>query len=46
MIDEGKILAVGTVDEIRRNPNPRVQQFIRRQADEPSPASGSYIVGA
>ena len=46
MIDEGKILAVGTVDEIRRNPDPRVQQFIRRQADEPSPASGSYIVGA
>ena len=46
MIDEGKILAVGTVDEIRRNPDPRVQQFIRRRADEPSPASGSYIVGA
>ena len=45
MIDEGKILAVGTVDEIRRNPDPRVQQFIRREADEPSPASGSYIVG-
>lgn len=46
MINEGKILAVGTVDEIRRNPDPRVQQFIRREADEPSEASSSYIVGA
>lgn len=46
MINEGKILAVGTVDEIRRNPDPRVQQFIRREADGPSEASSSYIVGA
>ncbi len=46
MINEGKILAVGTVDEIRRNPDPRVQQFVRREADEPSEASSSYIVGA
>lgn len=46
MIDEGKILAVGTVDEIRRNPDSRVQQFIRREADEASPASASYILGA
>lgn len=46
MINEGKILAVGTVDEIRRNPDPRVQQFIRREADEPNEASSSYIMGA
>lgn len=46
MINEGKILAVGTVDEIRRNPDPRVQQFIRREANEPSEASSSYILGA
>ena len=46
MINEGKILAVGTVDEIRRNPDPRVQQFIRREADGLSEASSSYIVGA
>lgn len=46
MINEGKILAVGTVDEIRCNPDPRVQQFIRREAGEPSEASSSYIVGA
>lgn len=46
MIDEGKILAVGTVDEIRGNPEPRVQQFIRREADAPGPAAGDYILGA
>lgn len=45
MINEGKILAVGTVDEIRRNPDPRVQQFIRREAIGPSEASSSYIMG-
>ncbi len=46
MINEGRILAVGTVDEIRRNPDPRVRQFIRREADQPSEASSSYIMGA
>lgn len=46
MINEGRILAVGTVEEIRRNPDPRVQQFIRREASEPSEASSSYIMGA
>lgn len=46
MIYEGKILAVGTVDEIRSNPDPRVQQFIRREADQPSEASSQYIMGA
>ena len=45
MINEGKVLAVGTVDEIRGNPDPRVQQFIRREANEPSEASSSYIMG-
>ncbi len=45
MIDGGKILAVGTVDEIRRNPAPRVQQFIRRETDEPSEAYSNYIMG-
>ena len=46
MINEGKILAVGTVDEIRRNADPRVQQFIRREPSGPSEASSSYILGA
>lgn len=45
MINEGKILAVGTVDEIRGNQDPRVQQFIRREPNEASEASSSYIMG-
>jgi phospholipid/cholesterol/gamma-HCH transport system ATP-binding protein len=28
MLDEGRIVAVGTPDEIKRNPNQRVQQFL------------------
>jgi len=28
MIDEGRIVAIGTPDEIKRNPDPRVQQFL------------------
>jgi len=28
MLDEGRIVAVGTPDEIRRNPDPRVQHFL------------------
>ena len=28
MLDEGRIVAIGTSDEIKRNPNPSVQQFL------------------
>jgi phospholipid/cholesterol/gamma-HCH transport system ATP-binding protein len=28
MLDEGRIVAIGTPDEIKRNPDPRVQQFL------------------
>ena len=28
MLDEGHIVAIGTPDEIKRNPDPRVQQFL------------------
>jgi ABC-type proline/glycine betaine transport system ATPase subunit len=28
MLDEGRIVAIGTPDEIRRNPDPRVHQFL------------------
>lgn len=34
MLHEGKIIATGTKDELRENPDPRVQQFLNRQADE------------
>jgi phospholipid/cholesterol/gamma-HCH transport system ATP-binding protein len=28
MLDEGRIVAIGTPDEIKHNPDPRVQQFL------------------
>jgi len=28
MLDEGRIVAIGTPDEIKRNPDPRVQRFL------------------
>ena len=28
VLDEGRIVAIGTPDEIKRNPDPRVQQFL------------------
>jgi phospholipid/cholesterol/gamma-HCH transport system ATP-binding protein len=34
---EGKVLAAGTPDEIKNNPNPILQQFIRGDADGPIP---------
>jgi phospholipid/cholesterol/gamma-HCH transport system ATP-binding protein len=33
VMDEGKVLAAGTVDEIKNSSNPRVQQFLSREAD-------------
>jgi phospholipid/cholesterol/gamma-HCH transport system ATP-binding protein len=37
MLGHGGILAQGTPDEIRNNPNPEVQQFIHGEADGPTP---------
>ena len=34
---QGKIIASGTPDEVRADPNPAVQQFIRGEADGPVP---------
>ncbi len=42
----GKILAEGTPEEIRRHPNPMLQQFIRGEADGPIPlrlSEGDYL---
>jgi phospholipid/cholesterol/gamma-HCH transport system ATP-binding protein len=36
-LSEGRILAAGTPDEIRNNPNPYLQQFINGHADGPIP---------
>jgi len=37
MLFEGQIIAQGTPDEIRNNPDPRLQQFIKGEADGPIP---------
>ena len=45
MLDRGRILAVGTSEQIRGNPHPRVQQFLRRIPDPFDEGSSSYITG-
>jgi phospholipid/cholesterol/gamma-HCH transport system ATP-binding protein len=37
MLYQGKIIATGTPDEIKQNPNPVLQQFINGEADGPIP---------
>jgi phospholipid/cholesterol/gamma-HCH transport system ATP-binding protein len=37
MLYEGEIIATGTPEEIRQNPNPILQQFIRGEPDGPIP---------
>jgi phospholipid/cholesterol/gamma-HCH transport system ATP-binding protein len=37
MLFEGKVIAQGTPDEIKNNPDPVLQQFIRGDADGPIP---------
>jgi phospholipid/cholesterol/gamma-HCH transport system ATP-binding protein len=34
MMHNGKIIAIGTKEELKKNPEPIVQQFLNRQADE------------
>jgi phospholipid/cholesterol/gamma-HCH transport system ATP-binding protein len=45
MLFNGKLLAVGTKDEIRANQHPRVRQFLNRVPDNPMhmPAFASYL---
>ena len=45
MLDQGRILAVGTVEEIRAHPHPRVRQFLERKADTFDEGSTHYITG-
>jgi phospholipid/cholesterol/gamma-HCH transport system ATP-binding protein len=34
MLDQGEVVAIGTPNEIRENPHPRVQRFLNRTPDE------------
>jgi phospholipid/cholesterol/gamma-HCH transport system ATP-binding protein len=45
MLFDGKLLAVGSKDEIRANQHPRVQQFLNRVPNNPvhAPALASYL---
>jgi phospholipid/cholesterol/gamma-HCH transport system ATP-binding protein len=43
MLDKGKIVFIGTPDEIRKCENPRVRQFLERQADEESQDNEKYL---
>lgn len=45
MLDEGRILAVGSVEQIRAHPHPRIQQFVQRVADRFDEAAREYITG-
>lgn len=45
MLDQARILAVGTVKQILDNPHPRIQQFVQRIADDAAPGSQSYVTG-
>ena len=45
MLDRGRILAVGTAEQIRKHPHPRVQQFLQRIPDPFDEGSSSYITG-
>ncbi len=39
LIAKGKIIAFGSPEELRQNPDPRVQQFLQGDADGPVPFS-------
>ena len=44
--EQGRIIAVGTPEEIRNNPDPMLQQFIKGEADGPIPlrlSKGDYL---
>jgi ABC-type transporter Mla maintaining outer membrane lipid asymmetry ATPase subunit MlaF len=43
MLDKGKVLFVGTPDEIRACDIPRVRQFLEREPDEESQDVEQYL---
>ncbi len=43
MMDRGEVIAVGTPDEIRANPHPRVQQFLNRTPDGVAKDAQAYL---
>jgi phospholipid/cholesterol/gamma-HCH transport system ATP-binding protein len=43
MMNRGKVVATGTLEEVRANPDPWVQQFLNRSADDGSKTDDSYL---
>jgi len=43
MMNRGKVVAVGTLEEVRANPDPWVQQFLNRSPDDESKTDDSYL---
>jgi phospholipid/cholesterol/gamma-HCH transport system ATP-binding protein len=45
MLHQGKIIAIGTRDELQASNNPRVRQFLERIPDEPGSGEAGYLTG-
>jgi len=45
VLDEGRVLALGSPDEIRASTDPKVVQFLRREADQEETDHSSYLEG-
>ena len=43
MMNRGKVVATGTLEEVRANPDPWVQQFLNRIPEDESKTDGSYL---
>jgi phospholipid/cholesterol/gamma-HCH transport system ATP-binding protein len=43
LIDKGNIIAIGTPDEVKANPHPRVRQFLDRVADPEISADDGFL---
>ena len=43
MMNRGKVVATGTLEEVRANPDPWVQQFLNRVPEDESKVDGSYL---
>jgi hypothetical protein len=46
MLDEGRIVAIGTPDEIKYNPDPRVQMFLNARLVPKAGSSRSFTTGS
>jgi phospholipid/cholesterol/gamma-HCH transport system ATP-binding protein len=43
MLDDGRVIATGTPEEIQTNDNPRVQQFLNREPNKEDQDDEKYL---